>query len=126
MTSEGLTSQISPIVERSRTFVKDLSVARLTEITVKSGMHIPHNRVHLDEGVLRKDQVATDFARQMGHELRTPLNVIIGLCQYLERDRVTPLTGEQRESLIRMERNAHALLESVNRLLECVRTGKYE
>jgi hypothetical protein len=25
-----------------------------------------------------------------------------------------------------MERNAHALLESVNRLLECVRTGKYE
>jgi len=89
-------------------------------------MHIPHNRVHLDEGVLRKDQVATDFARQMGHELRTPLNVIIGLCQYLERDRVTPLTGEQRESLIRMERNAHALLESVNRLLECVRTGQYE
>ena len=103
-----------------------LYVPRRTELTMKSGIHIPHNRMHLDEGVLRKDQVATDFARQMGHEIRTPLNVIIGLCQYLERDRETPLTSEQRESVIRMERNAHALLESVNRLLECVRTGKYE
>jgi signal transduction histidine kinase len=86
--------------------------------------------VHLDEGVLRKDQVATDvatdFVRNMGHQIRTPLNVILGLCQYLERDRETPLTGEQRESIVRMERNAHALLDSVNRLLECVRTGKYE
>jgi signal transduction histidine kinase len=101
-------------------------VPRRTELTMKSGIHIPHNQMHLDEGVLRKDQVATDFARQMGHEIRTPLNVIIGLCQYLKRDRETPLTSEQRESVIRMERNAYALLESVNRLLESVRTGKYE
>ena len=93
---------------------------------MKSGINIPHNRVHLDEGVLRKDQVATGFARQMGHEIRTPLNVIIGLCRYLEHDRDTDLSPVQRESLIRMERNAHALLESVNHLLECVRTGKYE
>jgi len=82
--------------------------------------------VHLDEGVLRKEQIATDFTRQMGHEIRTPLNVIIGLCQYLERDRDTPLSPVQRESLVRMERNAHALLESVNHLLECVRTGNYD
>lgn len=93
---------------------------------VKSGIPIPHNRVHLDEGVLRNDQDAIDFARQMGHEIRTPLNVIIGLCQYLERDRNTPLNPIQRESLLRMERNAHALLESVNHLLECVRTGNYD
>jgi signal transduction histidine kinase len=62
----------------------------------------------------------------MGHEIRTPLNVIIGLCQFLERDRETHLSPVQRESLVRMERNAHALLESVNHLLECVRTGKYD
>ena len=82
--------------------------------------------MHLDEGVLRQEQIATDFTRQMGHEIRTPLNVIIGLCQYLERDRNTPLSPVQRESLVRMERNAHALLESVNHLLECVRTGNYD
>jgi hypothetical protein len=28
--------------------------------------------------------------------------------------------------VVRMERNAQALLQSVTRLLECVRTGKYE
>jgi len=84
-------------------------------------MHIPHNRVHLDDGVLRKDP---DFVTEMSHEIRTPLNVIIGLCQYLERDRETPLTNAQRDSVERMERNALALLESVNRLLDCVRSGK--
>ena len=89
-------------------------------------MHIPHNRVHLEDGVLRKDPVVTDFVKEMGHEIRTPLNVIIGLCQYLERDRETPLTNAQRDSVERMERNAHALLESVNRLLDCVRSGKLE
>ena len=75
---------------------------------------------------MRKNPVATDFSRQMGHEIRTPLNVIIGLCQYLGRDSDAHLSPVQRESLIRMERNAHALLESVNHLLECVRTGNYD
>lgn len=89
-------------------------------------MHIPHNRVQFDDGVLRKDPVVTDFVKEMGHEIRTPLNVIIGLCQYLERDRETPLTNAQRDSVERMERNAHALLERVNRLLDCVRSGKLE
>lgn len=89
-------------------------------------MHIPHNRVQLDDGVLRKGPDVTGFVKEMGHEIRTPLNVIIGLCQYLERDRETPLTNGQRESVERMERNAHALLESVNRLLDCVRNRKFE
>ena len=93
---------------------------------MKGGFLIPHNRVHFDSGVLGKNRVATDFVKDMGHEVRTPLNVIIGLCQFLERDREAPLTSEQRDTVRRMERNAHALLQSVNRLLECVRTGKYE
>lgn len=92
---------------------------------MNGGIHIPHNRVQLDEGVLRKDP-GSDFVKDMSHEIRTPLNVIIGLCQYLERDRESPLTNGQRDSVERMERNARALLESVNHLLECVRTGKYD
>ena len=89
-------------------------------------MYIPHNRVHFDDGVLRKDPGDTDFVKDMGHEIRTPLNVIMGLCQYLERDRETPLTAGQRDSVERMKRNGHALLESVNHLLDCVRKGKFE
>jgi len=88
-------------------------------------LHIPHNPVRLEDNVLRKDQVATDFVKEMNHELRTPLNVIIGLCQYLERD-AAPLTETQRDTVVRMERNAQALLESVNRLLESIRTGSYK
>ena len=92
---------------------------------VKNELDIPHNRVRLNGGVLLKDQAGMDFVKQMGHELRTPLNVIIGLCQYLERDQKSPLNEGQKDTVVRMERNARALLESVNHLLECVRRGDY-
>jgi signal transduction histidine kinase len=104
--------------------VNAMTIVRRTDLTVKGGTQIPHNRVHFGDATLRKDQ-ATDFVTEMGHELRTPLNVIIGLCQYLERNRETPLTDKQHDSVMRMERNAQALLKSVTHLLECVRTGKF-
>ena len=96
------------------------------ESIMNSELGIPHNRVRLQEGVIRNDRAGGEFARQMSHELRTPLNVIIGLCQYLERDQETPLNERQKDTVSRMERNAHALLVSVNRLLENLRSGKYE
>jgi signal transduction histidine kinase len=104
--------------------VNAMTIVRRTDLTVKGGIQIPHNRVHFADPTLRKDQ-ATDFVTEMGHELRTPLNVIIGLCQYLERNRETPLTDKQHDSVMRMERNAQALLKSVTHLLECVRTGRF-
>jgi signal transduction histidine kinase len=93
---------------------------------MKGGLHIPRNRVHLDEGVLSTKRDSKDFVRDMTHEIRTPLNVIVGLCQYLERDREAPLTNAQRDIVVRMERNAQALLQSVTRLLESVRTGEFK
>jgi signal transduction histidine kinase len=86
----------------------------------------PPNSVRLENTVLAKNPAGKEFARTMAHELRTPLNVIIGLCQCLERDREEPLNERQRDSVVRMERNAHALLESVNHLLQSLRSGKYE
>ena len=62
----------------------------------------------------------------MSHELRTPLNVIIGSCQLLKRDRKRALSSTQRDTVDRMERNARTLLHSVNHLLDCVRTGRFE
>ena len=96
------------------------------ELTMNSDLDIPHNRVRLDQGVIRKDRLGPEFVRQMTHELRTPLNVIIGLCQCLERDQQTPLSEGQRDTVTRMERNANALLTTVNRLLENLRTGNYD
>jgi len=87
-------------------------------------LDIPHNRVRLEQGVIRKDRVGPEFIREMTHELRTPLNVIIGLCQCLERDKETPLSERQRDTVGRMERNANALLVTVNRLIETLRKEK--
>ena len=76
--------------------------------------------------MLHSDQTATDFTSSMTHELRTPLNVIIGLCQLLERDRKSPLSPMQRDAVDRMERNARSLLQSVNHLIGCIRSGQFE
>lgn len=76
--------------------------------------------------MLHSDHAATDFTRSMTHELRTPLNVIIGLCQVLERDRQSPLSPMQRDAVDRMERNARSLLQSVNHLIGCLRSGQFE
>jgi PAS domain S-box-containing protein len=64
------------------------------------------------------DRLKSAFVANMSHELRTPLNVIIGLCQLLERDPQLPLAPLQSDAVVRMERNAHALLELVNDMLE--------
>ena len=95
------------------------------ESIMNGELDIPHNRVRPDQGVIKRDRVGPEFVRQMTHELRTPLNVIIGLCQYLERDQETPLNERQRDTVSRMDRNANALLTAVNRLLESLRTGNY-
>ena len=94
--------------------------------TEKEVFEIPHRRVRLEDGMLQTEQPATDFTRSMTHELRTPLNVIIGLCQVLERDPESPLSPMQRDAVDRMERNAQSLLQSVNHLIDCLRTGQFE
>ena len=88
-------------------------------------MDIPHNRVRLDGGLLAKGEIGPEYVRHVTHELRTPLNAIIGLCQCLERDREAPLTERQRDTVSRVDRNAHALLESVNTLLERLRNENH-
>jgi signal transduction histidine kinase/HAMP domain-containing protein len=64
------------------------------------------------------DRLKSAFVANMSHELRTPLNVIIGLCQLLARDPAAPLAPLQTDAVGRMERNARALLELVNDMLD--------
>jgi signal transduction histidine kinase len=101
----------------------DDAVGNLDDAMMNGDLDIPHNRVRLNGALLAKDDAGPDYVREMTHELRTPLNAIIGLCQCLERDREAPLTEGQRDTVARVGRNAHALLESVNKLLERMRTG---
>ncbi len=91
---------------------------------MKATTNIPRKHIHVDDALIIRDQAATDFVKGMSHDLRTPLNVIIGICQFLERDRKTPLSPMHRDAVNRMERNARALLQSVNHLIECLRNGQ--
>ena len=86
-------------------------------------INVPQQRPSIN-GVLFADNVhSPDFLKSISHELRTPLNVIIGICQFLERDQKTPLSPMHRDAVDRMDRNARALLQSVNRLMSELRNG---
>lgn len=93
---------------------------------MKAAVNIPRQSSHVDDDGLTADRATKDFAKGMSHELHTPLNVILGLCQLLERDRQTTLSATQRDAVERMERNARALLQTVNHLLGCLRSGHFE
>jgi signal transduction histidine kinase len=88
-------------------------------------MNIPSSEASADEVGLTIVRAPRDFMKGMSHELHTPLHVIIGLCQFLERDRNTTLAPMQRDAIERMERNARALLQTVNHLLDCMRAGEF-
>ena len=92
---------------------------------VKTTINVPHKQPNLHGNLLASKCDGNDFAKAMSHELRTPLNVIIGMCQFLERDQKTPLSAMHRDAVDRMERNARALLQSVNHLLECLRERNF-
>ena len=93
---------------------------------MKAAINIPLSRAPGDEVVSNGNRAATDFVKGMTHELHTPLNVIIGLCQLLERDRNTSLSPMQRDAIERMERNGQALLQTIDHLLGCLRSGHFE
>ena len=77
-----------------------------------------------DQLLMSQEHQQADFLKGVSHDLRTPLNVIIGICQFLERDKKTPLSPMHQDAVERMERNARALLQSVNHLMEYMRNER--
>ena len=92
---------------------------------MKTETNVPHDHLLAHEQLLMsQDHRQADFLKGVSHELRTPLNVIIGICQFLERDQKTPLSPMHQDAVERMERNARALLQSVNHLMEYMRNER--
>ena len=92
---------------------------------MKPIINVPHEQPSIPGNLLTSKCDGSDFAKAMSHELRTPLNVIIGICQFLEREQKTPLSAMHRDAVNRMDRNARALLQSVNQLLDYLRRGDF-
>ena len=86
-------------------------------------VEVPQKQPGVHEALFTDESANGEFVKAMSHELRTPLNVIIGICQFLERDQKTPLSPMHRDAVSRMDRNARALLLSVNQLLSSLRDG---
>jgi two-component system, sensor histidine kinase and response regulator len=91
---------------------------------MKAAINISQRPAPLEKVGKVPEPNVSEYVSGMSHELRTPLNVIIGLCQFLERDRETPLQPIQHDAVRRMERNARSLLYSVNHLLEYLRDDR--
>ena len=66
-----------------------------------------------------------DFLASMSHEVRTPLNAIVGLAYMLKQ---TPLNGEQRSLLGKLEGASNSLIELVTDILDLskIETGNME
>ncbi len=59
-----------------------------------------------------------EFLSQMSHELRTPLNSVIGFADLMRRDK---LTADQHESIDRILKAGHLLLDLINEILDISR-----
>ncbi|HXG52116.1 MAG TPA: GAF domain-containing sensor histidine kinase [candidate division Zixibacteria bacterium] len=63
----------------------------------------------------------TAFMNTMAHELRTPISVILGTHELFAQGIYGELTEEQKEAWERVRRNAQALLDLINEILNLVR-----
>ena len=60
----------------------------------------------------------SDFVSAVSHELRSPLNVILGYNELMLDGTFGDLSDEQRDTLQRMDQQAHQLLEHINETLD--------
>ena len=87
-------------------------------------VNVPQKQVNVHDAFFTDNVGNPEFLKSISHEMRTPLNVIIGICQFLERDKQTPLSPMHRDAVDRMDRNARALLKSITRLMDSLRKGQ--
>ena len=127
--STNITSYLSvPLTTRERT------IGVITFATATSGRRYSTKDIWLAEELARRAALAVDNARlyreaqeanraksqflaTMSHELRTPLNAIGGYAELLQMGLRGPLSAEQQEDLVRIQRSQRHLLGLINDLL---------
>lgn len=72
-------------------------------------------RTRANKELQQLDELKTRFFTNISHEFRTPLTLILGP---LENKLASEISGEDREQLLLMKRNADRLLELINQLLD--------
>ena len=74
--------------------------------------------VQANQQLEEASKLKSQFLANMSHELRTPLNSIIGFTNLILTDDIQPPTGDQKEGLEIVLRNAKNLLALINDILD--------
>ncbi len=105
----------SDIVEKSNELEDSNEQLRMSKIWVEeANAQLVQANQQLEEASRLKSQ----FLANMSHELRTPLNSIIGFTNLVLTDDLQPPSGEQKEGLEIVLRNARNLLTLINDILD--------
>ncbi|HEY9167652.1 MAG TPA: PAS domain S-box protein [Candidatus Kryptonia bacterium] len=105
----------SDILEKSGELEDSNEQLRISKIWVEeANAQLVQANQQLEEASRLKSQ----FLANMSHELRTPLNSIIGFTNLILTDDLQPPTGEQKEGLEIVLRNAKNLLALINDILD--------
>ncbi len=105
----------SDILEKSNELEDSNEQLRMSKIWVEeANAQLVQANQQLEEASRLKSQ----FLANMSHELRTPLNSIIGFTNLVLTDDIQPPTGEQKEGLEIVLRNAKNLLALINDILD--------
>jgi len=108
---EVFANQATVAIENSRLF----ATVRSQMIEIQAALE---RMDRLNEQLREANRLKTLFLANMSHELRTPMNSIIGYTEVLLDGIDGPLNEEQRQSLIRVRRNARSLLQLINDILD--------
>jgi signal transduction histidine kinase len=122
---EALASELSLAITNARLYAEVTELNRTLERKVRERTR----SLEAANRTLRElDRLKTEFLANMSHELRTPMNSILGYTQLVLDEVDGPVTGEQRKSLERVEKNAQHLLKLINDILDLskIEAGRME
>lgn len=105
----------SDLLEKSKELEDSNEQLRMSKVWVEeANAQLIQANQQLEEASRLKSQ----FLANMSHELRTPLNSVIGFTNLILTDDLQPPTGDQKEGLDIVLRNAKNLLALINDILD--------
>jgi len=95
---------------------------------VSSAIRDITERKKLEQAMREANRLKSEFLANMSHELRTPLNAIIGFAALMHKEKVGPVSPDQKEYLGDILTSSRHLLQLINDILDLakVESGKIE